>query len=564
MNTARSESVDVATGTVRDLIDSLINLRNWRIALYGGRESAMGTPVWDRVTAGMFTATKAVRRNLRRAMPELKEHGNGVGIGRLVQEYADTIETGGSSIDCTSRDARRFRPLEGELVLIESLASPVIAALAERRTEQMESAAANLVRAMSVAKSASDFDAAWTQNQAECDAAQSEFAKARAAHEAGLGSGPKPSPTTAIEPNPGYFSNPLLTEPELHPDLKPLFDAVVSVSVWSTAIARCYPDLLARKESHGMPTADEWPDSPAIERQREQHAEWVKAGEPVGGFLEPHWTELMREWSGYYRNWCAAIAKAKQAAKSPAVAAIMDAGEARPTYRWTTQTIIDLDNLASTLHPIQTGGVDGLGFIRCGLPPLPKDFRTHAEAVGKRIGELRSIPVSAVPPTPTVSVSPDVLEQMQRGAAAMEETRAGMARIAGVIESLGARDDGPKPPKEPKPSRRARRAKWLAEAMLTVRDHPEWPDATIAERAGIDKSQLSRSPEYQMAAQMARSPKTPDGSVTVADGDRSVEAVDDSFDPNRLASRQWQDEEDTDARIDREMKERNAKRNGRR
>jgi hypothetical protein len=111
------------------------------------------------------------------------------------------------------------------------------------------------------------------------------------------------------------------------------------------------------------------------------------------------------------------------------------------------------------------------------------------------------------------------------------------------------------PSGKPKPTRRERRAKWLAEAMLTVRDHPEWSDAAIAARAGINKSRLSRSPEYQAAARMARAPKTPDGSVTMADGDRRVEAVDDSFDANRPASRQSQDEEDTDDRIDREMRE---------
>lgn len=107
----------------------------------------------------------------------------------------------------------------------------------------------------------------------------------------------------------------------------------------------------------------------------------------------------------------------------------------------------------------------------------------------------------------------------------------------------------------PKATRRERRAKWLAEAMLTVRDHPEWSDVTIAKRVGIDKSRLSRSPEYRAAASMARTPKTPAGSVRIANGDRELEAVDDSFDPNRPASRQWQDEEDTDDRIDREMKE---------
>ena len=117
---------------------------------------------------------------------------------------------------------------------------------------------------------------------------------------------------------------------------------------------------------------------------------------------------------------------------------------------------------------------------------------------------------------------------------------------------------------ELKPTRNEQRVIWLAKAMLTVRDHPEWSDATIADRVRIHKSRLSRSPEYQAAARMARTPKTPDGSVTIADRDRIVEAVDDSFDPNRAASRQWQDEEDTDDRIDREMNERNAKRNKRR
>jgi len=207
----------------------------------------------------------------------------------------------------------------------------------------------------------------------------------------------------AIEPKPDRFSNPLLSTPAIHPDLKPLFEEVVMVSVWSQAIANCYSDLLVLKESHRLPKADEWPDSLGLERKRAHHAEWVKAtreqyaskGESVlvTDFVEPRWTQCIREWSGYYRDWCAAIAKAKELAKSPDVSAIMDAGESRPVHRWTTQTIIDLDNLAVTLHPIQMGGADGLGFIRRGLPPMPTNFRSCAQAVGKRIRELRSIPV---------------------------------------------------------------------------------------------------------------------------------------------------------------------------
>ena len=161
--------------------------------------------------------------------------------------------------------------------------------------------------------------------------------------------------------------------------------------------------------------------------------------------------------------------------------------------------------------------------------------------------------------TPTVSVSAALLDRLELGIATVHSIGsnfdAGMARERRVIESLGARDDGPNPANNPKPTRRERRAKWLAQAMLTVRDHPEWSDATIAGKVGINKSRLSRSPEYRAAASMARTPKTPAGSVTVANGDRELEAVDDSFDPNRRASGQWQDEQDTDDRIDREMKE---------
>jgi hypothetical protein len=110
-------------------------------------------------------------------------------------------------------------------------------------------------------------------------------------------------------------------------------------------------------------------------------------------------------------------------------------------------------------------------------------------------------------------------------------------------------------------SRGKRRILWLAQAMLLVRDHPDWTDAAIAKAVGIDKSRLSRTPEYKRAAQEARKPRQPDGRAFFRESHRSVEAVDDSLDPNRPASRQWQDEEDLDDRIDREMRERNAKRN---
>jgi hypothetical protein len=210
----------------------------------------------------------------------------------------------------------------------------------------------------------------------------------------------------AIKPKPDRLSNPLLADSAIHPDLKPLSKAMTTALAWSHAVADCYTNMLAERDSRGMPKTGEWPDSPALERARARHAAAVKdwqrecaqKGEKVliADFIEPRWTELMREWRGYYRDWCAAIATAKEAAKSPRVAAIMDAGEARPAHRWTTQTIIDLDNLAGTLHPSRTGGVDGFGFIRCGLPPLPTNFPARVEALGKRVSELRSISVTAV------------------------------------------------------------------------------------------------------------------------------------------------------------------------
>lgn len=78
-------------------------------------------------------------------------------------------------------------------------------------------------------------------------------------------------------------------------------------------------------------------------------------------------------------------------------------------------------------------------------------------------------------------------------------------------------------------TKREKRAKWLAEAMLLVQDHPDWSDAEIARRVGRDSSGLSRSKTYQNAAAMARGSKVdrPAGYVTVDPdtGQHGVEAV---------------------------------------
>ncbi|MDG2012840.1 MAG: hypothetical protein P8J33_05010 [Pirellulaceae bacterium] len=80
-------------------------------------------------------------------------------------------------------------------------------------------------------------------------------------------------------------------------------------------------------------------------------------------------------------------------------------------------------------------------------------------------------------------------------------------------------------------SKSEQRAKWLAQAMLLVRDNPGWSDAEIARRVGKDKSTLSRSREYQNAAAMSRG-VTGDrnrGHITVdpESGLRDVEAYSD-------------------------------------
>lgn len=77
-------------------------------------------------------------------------------------------------------------------------------------------------------------------------------------------------------------------------------------------------------------------------------------------------------------------------------------------------------------------------------------------------------------------------------------------------------------------SQKQRKAKWVAEAMLLVRDHPDWSDAKIAGQVGRDAAQLSRCPEYRVAAGYARERRIPKGFLST-DPDtkvRSVEAID--------------------------------------
>jgi hypothetical protein len=63
------------------------------------------------------------------------------------------------------------------------------------------------------------------------------------------------------------------------------------------------------------------------------------------------------------------------------------------------------------------------------------------------------------------------------------------------------------------------KGQWLGEALILLRDHPEWTDARIARECGVDRSRLSRSKEFKKAAGLARGRKAdlPRGEKT-ADG----------------------------------------------
>lgn len=77
-----------------------------------------------------------------------------------------------------------------------------------------------------------------------------------------------------------------------------------------------------------------------------------------------------------------------------------------------------------------------------------------------------------------------------------------------------------------------RKLQWLADALLLVRDYPDWSDAEVARRVGKDKSTLTRSEAYQAGARMARSQRGTKGDLHTGyvttnpeSGTRDVEAL---------------------------------------
>lgn len=55
--------------------------------------------------------------------------------------------------------------------------------------------------------------------------------------------------------------------------------------------------------------------------------------------------------------------------------------------------------------------------------------------------------------------------------------------------------------------KKEKQIEWLTKAMFLVQEHPDWPDAQIAELVGKHKSTLSRHQTYRRAAAMARGSK---------------------------------------------------------
>jgi hypothetical protein len=76
-------------------------------------------------------------------------------------------------------------------------------------------------------------------------------------------------------------------------------------------------------------------------------------------------------------------------------------------------------------------------------------------------------------------------------------------------ETAGTRDDSAVVYSDAEARRRTKRSTRprLAEAMLLVRDHPDWTDRKIAKEVNLNPGTLSRDETYQRAAQIARASK---------------------------------------------------------
>lgn len=148
---------------------------------------------------------------------------------------------------------------------------------------------------------------------------------------------------------------------------------------------------------------------------------------------------------------------------------------------------------------------------------------------------MQKVPVSPIIPAEVI------VKNWTEGAEAIAAALHSKLKPIGTDED-GAERPGIQPEIRPmgngKRTRRQRRARWLAEAMLLVQDHPDWPDRRIADAVSIDPGTLSRAKEYQAAAALARGEKgnATRGHITTNPdtGQSDVEAYADDDDSDRL------------------------------
>ncbi len=330
-----------------------------------------------------------------------------------------------------------------------------------------------------------------------------------------------------------------------------LCNALADVVRTSKALLVFYRGMQAASESRlGGPSPCDWPDSPAAESKRALFAA-ASGGAPDVDALSVDdrstWGWMLLDFRTVYRQWVDTIEVARIATKAGPVMAMMNAGEPRPPHRWTTCLTVELDELLRLLHPTGAAGMDGLGLVRCGLPILPPRFAELVDGIAGRLTTYHN-----------------AIETMRTEVPATSADQSSTAArcVAAQPESTPATSAATSRPSQPDASRSKRRRRaWVAEAMMVVHDHPDWPDSRIACEVGIDKSRLSRCETYKRAAMQARSANIPSGRVLVVDGGRALEADDDTFDANRKASRQSREEEDLDDRIDRDMRDQETQRN---
>jgi len=85
--------------------------------------------------------------------------------------------------------------------------------------------------------------------------------------------------------------------------------------------------------------------------------------------------------------------------------------------------------------------------------------------------------------------------------------------LAGLLEETEGNRDvtigsaGSPPKKEMNVKPRKNKLAWLGDALVLVREHPDWSDRAIARSVEVSAGTLSRSPEYQTGATLARGKK---------------------------------------------------------